>query len=208
MQASTKLMEEMVLNLQLQKGKRISTTVMEAWHYGHLRNGPTCKEKWKAIFSDFKRINDYHKGTWHNEEYWDVSLQDRGQWNCPRQFSHEVYEMIDGFKGHKLLFAPRHSQDLMSAQDTVYTPRIQMTLKVLKSWIPHTSLVLNQVMIHFSPHEELQCLHIHHSRTITNSVHTSSICSFTGFNFFTTSKLLYGKHRTKAQSFIIEYQAC
>jgi hypothetical protein len=44
----------------------------------------------------------YQKGTGHGEEYWDVSLpsiQGRMQWNLPRQLSHEVFEMIDGFMG-------------------------------------------------------------------------------------------------------------
>ena len=95
---------------------------MEAGHSGHLRNGPACKDIWSAVFGDFKRINDCQKGTGHNEEYWDVSLQGRMQWNLPRQFSREVYGLIGGFMGRRPFFAPHILETSRVLKDTVYTP--------------------------------------------------------------------------------------
>ena len=111
--------------------------------------------------------------------------------------------MTNEFMGHRPLFAPLHSRDLMSAQNTVHTPRIQMIMKVLNSWTLQTSLVLNQVMIHFSPIKSCSPSMLHNLCTMANSVHISSISSFIGFDSLTTGKALYGKHQTKRKSLIL-----
>jgi hypothetical protein len=41
------------------KWRKISIMVMKEGCSEHLRNGPTCKDKWSSIASDFKKIFDF-----------------------------------------------------------------------------------------------------------------------------------------------------
>jgi hypothetical protein len=44
------------------------TLVMNAGCSTHVKNGPTCKDKWNMITSDFKKIFDLVVGIGQNQE--------------------------------------------------------------------------------------------------------------------------------------------
>jgi hypothetical protein len=58
----------------IMKWKKIVALMMGCGHNAHVRNGPTCKEKWTTRYSDYKRIWDYMVGMGHNEKFLDMSV--------------------------------------------------------------------------------------------------------------------------------------
>jgi hypothetical protein len=60
----------------------------------HLWNGPTYKDKWELISSEFKGIFDYMLRTIHNENDWTLNIQDKVALHLPHNFDHGMYDMI------------------------------------------------------------------------------------------------------------------
>lgn len=82
--------------------------MMFVGHFQHLKNRPTCKEKWSSILVDFKNFFDYMFVTLNNEDYWSLSSQDKVSLHLPRFFNRSVYDMIHEFMGNRPIFTPPH----------------------------------------------------------------------------------------------------
>ncbi len=52
------------------KWKKSFVILMSVGFFEHMRNNPTCKDKWGVIFGNFKKIFDHWLGTWQNENDW------------------------------------------------------------------------------------------------------------------------------------------
>ncbi len=63
------------------------------------RNMATYKEKWSAIYGDFKKTFDHMNGTCSNEKYWHMAPQDKVSLNIARHFNMEGYKLIESFTG-------------------------------------------------------------------------------------------------------------
>jgi len=50
------------------KWRKISTLVMNVGCSTHLRNGPTCKDKWSTITSNFKKKIDFMASIGQNQK--------------------------------------------------------------------------------------------------------------------------------------------
>lgn len=110
--------------------------------------------------------------------------------------------MIDGVMDNRSFFAP-HSRDLMSVQDTVYTPII-LSEDTNDSEGPQLidPTYFSGVESGDDTFPTPRRVTLSNSHTIANNVHTSSISNF--IDFFTTSRPLYEKHRIEAQIFSSE----
>jgi hypothetical protein len=58
------------------KWKNVSTFVVARGFLHHVRNGPTCKDKWIIIYSDYCKVKDYMYTTGVNAYYWALLVQD------------------------------------------------------------------------------------------------------------------------------------
>jgi hypothetical protein len=58
------------------KWRKISIMVMKEGCSEHVRSGPTCKDKWSSIASDFKKTFDFMASIRQNQKYWAVSTQE------------------------------------------------------------------------------------------------------------------------------------
>lgn len=92
-------------------------------HNTHMRNVPTCKEKWATIYGDYKRIWDYMGVTCQNEFFWNMCAANRLASNLPRLFNKSIFKMIDSFMSKRPIFEPPHSYDFMDPNYNVYTPK-------------------------------------------------------------------------------------
>jgi len=54
------------------KWKIIATLMMGCGHNAHVKNGPTCKEKWRTLYNDYKQIWDYMVRMGHKEKFLDM----------------------------------------------------------------------------------------------------------------------------------------
>jgi hypothetical protein len=52
----------------IKKCKKIIAFMMNVGYSSHMKNGPTCKDKWGTINNDFKWIFGYMARNMHNEE--------------------------------------------------------------------------------------------------------------------------------------------
>jgi hypothetical protein len=59
------------------KWKCIFEVIMENFHFHHHYDEPTCKDKWEALYGNYKKIHYYQNVTSHNEEYWDMFVKDK-----------------------------------------------------------------------------------------------------------------------------------
>ncbi len=90
------------------KWKNVPTFVMASGFSHHVRNGPTCKDKWKIIYSDYCKVKDYMYTTGVNAYYWALLVQDRIALDLPHQFVREVYQIIEAFSSSwPIFFTPR-----------------------------------------------------------------------------------------------------
>jgi hypothetical protein len=60
--------------------------MMKVGYSLHMRNGPTCKDKWGIVNNDFKWIFGYMARKKHNEEYSTMNVEDRMRLHLPHQF--------------------------------------------------------------------------------------------------------------------------
>jgi hypothetical protein len=61
--------------------------MMKVGYSSHMRNGPTCKDKWGTINNDFKWIFGYMARKRHNEENWAMNVEDRMRLHLSHEFS-------------------------------------------------------------------------------------------------------------------------
>ncbi len=65
------------------KWKKIATLMMGCGHNAHVKNGPTCKEKWTTLYNDYKWIWDYMVEMGRKEKFLDMFvLQIKSPWTC------------------------------------------------------------------------------------------------------------------------------
>ncbi len=62
------------------------TLVMNAGCSTHVKNGPTCKDKWNMITSDFKKIFDLVVGIGQNQENQAMIIQENNNKQLPHNF--------------------------------------------------------------------------------------------------------------------------
>jgi hypothetical protein len=103
------------------KWKNVSTFAMASGFSHHVRNGPTCKDKWIIIYSDYCKVKDYMYTTGVNAYYGALSVQDRIALDLPHQYVREVYQIIEVFSSSWPIFSPPDSQDFMATKDGAYT---------------------------------------------------------------------------------------
>ncbi len=51
------------------KWKNVFKVVMKTSYYEHLKNGPTCKDKWCTIINDFKKNYNFMACIGNNQDY-------------------------------------------------------------------------------------------------------------------------------------------
>jgi hypothetical protein len=61
--------------------------MMKVGYSLHMKNGPTCKDKWGIINNDFKWIFGYMPRKKHNEKNWAMNVEDRMRLHLSHQFS-------------------------------------------------------------------------------------------------------------------------
>jgi hypothetical protein len=54
--------------------RKISVVIVKVGCLKHVKNGPTCKDKWNTISSNFKNIFNFMVGTGQNQDYWAMSV--------------------------------------------------------------------------------------------------------------------------------------
>ncbi len=57
--------------------RNISAIIMKVGCLEHVKNGPTCKDKWSTISSNFKKIFNFMVGIGQNQDYWAMNAQKR-----------------------------------------------------------------------------------------------------------------------------------
>jgi hypothetical protein len=69
------------------KWRKITTLMMGCGHNAHVRNGPTCKEKWTTLYNDYKQIWDYMVRMGCNEKFLYVCIANKISMNLPMMFT-------------------------------------------------------------------------------------------------------------------------
>jgi len=95
---------------------------MASSYSAHVKNRPTCKEKWTTLYIDYKWIQNYIVGMGHNDFFWNMSITDKVSMNLFRMSNRSIYEMIDAFMKTRPIFQQLHSRDFMDLIDVVYNP--------------------------------------------------------------------------------------
>jgi hypothetical protein len=104
------------------KLKKIIALVMASSYNAHVKNRPTCKEKWTTLYIDYKWIQNYIVGMGHNDFFWNMSSTDKVSMNLFRMSNRSIYEMIDAFMKTRPIFQQLHSKDFMDPTNVVYNP--------------------------------------------------------------------------------------
>jgi hypothetical protein len=77
----------------------------------NFHNGTCCKDKWRFIYGNYKKIIDYIGITNHNEDYLEMSIENRVTQGLPRSFSRTYFDLIDEFMHNRPCFNIPHSLD-------------------------------------------------------------------------------------------------
>lgn len=73
------------------KWRKISTIIMKVGCTKHVKNGPTCKDKWSTISSNFKNIFNFMVGIGQNQDYRAMSAQERNHVQLPCNFGRGIF---------------------------------------------------------------------------------------------------------------------
>jgi hypothetical protein len=46
-----------------------------------------CRDKWGPLYGEYKNIHDYISGTCHNEEYWEMFIEEKNMQSLPNTFA-------------------------------------------------------------------------------------------------------------------------
>ena len=78
--------------------------------------------KWNALYSDFKKIKDYHSGTGNNVSFWALTSEERDENGLPRNFIKSHFEFMDDFLRERPAVVPPQSCDFQRQpeDDPVY----------------------------------------------------------------------------------------
>jgi hypothetical protein len=71
--------------------RKISAIIMKVGCSEHVKNGPTCKDKWSTISSNFKNIFNFMVGIGQNQDYWAMSAQERNNVQLPCNFKRGIF---------------------------------------------------------------------------------------------------------------------
>lgn len=108
------------METSVKKWRRISRIIINNGHSKHHLNIPTYKDKWGILNGNYKKKHDYTSGTRHNEEYWDMFVEEKIIQGMPKNFRKMFFEFIKSFMSNKPCFNPPHMQDFMNPNDNVY----------------------------------------------------------------------------------------
>ncbi len=86
------------------KWKNVSTFAIASGFSHHVRNGPTCKDKWIIIYNDYCKVKDYMYTTSVNAYYWALLVQDRIALDLPPQYVRDEYQIIKAFSSSWPIF--------------------------------------------------------------------------------------------------------
>jgi hypothetical protein len=64
-------------------------------------NNKRCKDKWNCLNNDYKKIVNYHKGTYHNTSNWEMSVENNKMFHLSMLFNEECYNAIKFFQGKR-----------------------------------------------------------------------------------------------------------
>jgi len=92
---------------------------MVSGHFEHFCNGVACKDKWGSLYGDYKKINDFRSVTSHNENYWEMSIEDKLAQGLPKNFNKLYFDLIHDFMHSRPCFNPLHSRDFMDPKDDI-----------------------------------------------------------------------------------------
>jgi hypothetical protein len=67
-----------------------------------------CKDKWQVLFSDYKKIVDYRKGTGHNEDYFRMGSRRKKEVNLPPNFCPQHFKEMERFLHQRPSVNPPH----------------------------------------------------------------------------------------------------
>lgn len=74
--------------------KKISAVIMNVGCSKHVKNGPTCKDKWSTISSNFKKLFNFMVSTGQNQDYWAMSAQKKNNVQLPCNFERGIFVTI------------------------------------------------------------------------------------------------------------------
>jgi hypothetical protein len=89
------------METSVKKWRRILKIVINNGCYEHHLNIPTCKDKWGSFYGDYKKEHNYTSGTKHNEEYWDMFVEEKIIQGLPKNFRKMSFEFINSFMNKK-----------------------------------------------------------------------------------------------------------
>jgi hypothetical protein len=72
--------------------RKISAVIMKVGCSKHVNNGPTSKDKWNMISSNFKKIFNFMVGTKQNQDYWAMSAQKKNNVQLPYNFERSIFQ--------------------------------------------------------------------------------------------------------------------
>lgn len=102
------------------KWQRISDYVAKIAMGPTYRGPQTCKDKWGALYGDYKRLKDYQKGNGNSENYYMMIGHRRRELNLPANFKACWFTLMDSFLAHRPCQNPPHQRDLLSDDDHVF----------------------------------------------------------------------------------------
>jgi hypothetical protein len=120
--------------------------VMTNGHPKHFHNGTCCKDKWRFIYGNYKKIIDYISITNHNEDYLEMSIENRATQGLPRSFSRTYFDLIDEFMHSRPCFNIPHSLDSIC---DIYLHNY--TYKSLHHMMTLTSMIKDDIKRNASP---------------------------------------------------------
>jgi hypothetical protein len=97
------------MEMSITKWKHISTFFMPNGHSKHFHTRTTCNNKWGSLYGNYKKIIDYMGVIGHNEDYWEMSTEDRVTQGLPRSFNKPYFDLIGEFMHNRLCFNLPHS---------------------------------------------------------------------------------------------------
>jgi hypothetical protein len=102
------------------KWTKVAFDVAQAGFSVHYRGPMAYKDNWQVLFSDYKKIVDYRKGTGHNEDYFRMGSRRRKEVNLPPNFCPQHFKEMERFLHQRPSVNPLHQRDNFGDNDQAF----------------------------------------------------------------------------------------
>jgi hypothetical protein len=102
------------------KWTKVAFDVAQAGFSVHYRGPMAYKDNWQVLFSDYKKIVDYQKGTGHNEDYFRMGSRRRKEVNLPPNFCPQHFKEMERFLHQRPSVNPPHQRDNFGDNDQAF----------------------------------------------------------------------------------------